>query len=58
MKKIVTLAAAAFLISSVAFAHGGDGKKCGKNKAACKKEAKAGKSCCKKESNKKADEKN
>lgn len=55
MKKIVTFTVAAFLISSVAFAHGGDGKKCGKNKACCKKEAKAGKSCCKKESNKKAD---
>lgn len=46
MKKIFVLAIAAFLVSGSAFAHGG-GKKCGKTKDCCKKEAK-GKDCCKK----------
>ncbi|MBI2730425.1 MAG: hypothetical protein HYX40_06700 [Sphingobacteriales bacterium] len=49
MKKLFMLAAAAFLISGVAFANGG-GKKCKKE---CKKEA-SGKSCCKKSSDKKS----
>lgn len=52
MKKLFMLATAAFLVSGVAFAHGGDGKKCSKKD--CKKEAKAdGKSCCKKGNGKK-----
>ncbi|MDF2190760.1 hypothetical protein [Paraflavitalea sp. CAU 1676] len=46
MKKIITLAMVAFLVSGVAFAHEGGGKKCGKDKKCSKKEAKA---CCKKE---------
>lgn len=54
MKKVFILAIAAFLVSGSAFAHGG-GKKCGKSKDCCKKEAKAkGKACCKKEEAKKA----
>lgn len=50
MKKLFMLATAAFLISGVAFAHDGGGKKCKKE---CKKEA-SGKSCCKKSSDKKS----
>lgn len=46
MKKFMVLVTAAFLISGVAFAHDG-GKKRGKGKGCCKKEAKA---CCKKSS--------
>ncbi len=50
MKKIFVLATAAFLFTGVAFAHGGDGKKCGKGeKECCKKASKDGKDCCKKE---------
>jgi len=45
MKKIITLAMVAVLVSGAAFAHEGD-KKCGKDKKCCKKEAKA---CCKKD---------
>jgi hypothetical protein len=41
MKKILTLAVAAMLISGVSFADGG--KKCDKDKKCCKKEGK----CCK-----------
>lgn len=40
MKKILVLATAAFLFSGVAFAGGGDGKKCGKcTKDCCSKKA-------------------
>ena len=51
MKKIFTLATAAFLLSGVAFA-GGGGKTCGKDekgctKACCKKDAKATKASTK-----------
>jgi hypothetical protein len=56
MKKLLVLATAAFLFSGVAFAHGGDGKKCAKSKECgkemkdCKmKEGKDMKDCCKKE---------
>ena len=51
MKKIFTLATAAFLLTGVAFASGG-GKTCGKDekgctKACCKKDAKATKASTK-----------
>ncbi len=36
MKKVFLLATAAFLFTGVAFAHGGDGKKCAKGKECCK----------------------
>ena len=56
MKKLLVLATAAFLFRGVAFAHGGDGKKCAKSKECgkemkdCKmKEGKDMKDCCKKE---------
>lgn len=39
MKKVFLLATAAFLVTGFAFAHEGDGKKCGKGKD--------GKECCK-----------
>lgn len=49
MKKILTLATAAFLFTGVAFAH--EGKNCckkeGEKKECCKKES--GKDCCKKD---------
>ncbi len=51
MKKLLVLATAVFLVTGVAFAHEGDGKKCGKEKGGkecCKKEGKE-KSCCKKD---------
>lgn len=44
MKKVFMLATAAFLFTGIAFASGGDGKKCTKDckdKACCKKDAKA-----------------
>ncbi|MFK4985821.1 hypothetical protein ACI4B7_28765, partial [Klebsiella pneumoniae] len=38
MKKLFLLATAALLVTGVSFAHGGDGKKCGKcDKECCKK---------------------
>lgn len=49
MKKILMLATAAFLFTGVAFAHGGDKKKCAKGKECCKKEASAKKEECKKD---------
>ena len=45
MKKVLTLVMAAALVSGVAFAGGGEGKKCAKGKSCCKKE----KSCNKEE---------
>ena len=45
MKKLLTLATAAFLFTGAAFAH--EGKKCAKGKECCKKET-AKKDCCKK----------
>ena len=50
MKKLLMLATAAFLISGVAFAHGGDK---GKNKEKAKKTCTKGGKCCDKESNSK-----
>jgi hypothetical protein len=50
MKKILVLATAAFLFSGVAFAGGGDGKKCGKND-------KCTKDCCSKKTTEKKDTK-
>lgn len=38
MKKLITLAVAALLVTGAAFA--GEGKKCGSNKGCCKKGAK------------------
>lgn len=50
MKKVLVLATAALLTTSMAFAHG---KECGKGKECCKKEMKEkGKECCKKEEKK------
>ena len=47
MKKILTLATAAFLFTGVAFAHGGgNGKSCGKDEKGCTK------ACCKKDDKK------
>jgi len=45
MKKMLVLATAALLVSSVTFANGDDKKKCAKGKDCCKKEGKA----CKKD---------
>jgi hypothetical protein len=36
MKKLFVLATAAFLVTGMAFAHEGDGKKCAKAKDCCK----------------------
>lgn len=36
MKKLFVLATAAFLVTGMAFAHDGDGKKCAKAKDCCK----------------------
>ncbi len=36
MKKVFLLATAAFLVTGMAFAHDGDGKKCAKAKDCCK----------------------
>lgn len=36
MKKLLVLATAAFLVTGMAFAHEGDGKKCAKGKECCK----------------------
>ena len=36
MKKLFVLATAAFLVTGIAFAHEGDGKKCAKGKECCK----------------------
>lgn len=55
MKKLLVLATAAFLVSGVAFAGEGEGKKCDKDKKACCK--KGGKACCKKDAAKKTTEK-
>lgn len=56
MKKILSLAVVALLVTGAAFAHG-DKKSCDKDKECCKKEASNGKkdkdSCCKKDSKKK-----
>ncbi len=47
MKKIFTLATAAFLFTGAAFAHsGGNGKSCGKDEKGCTK------ACCKKDDKK------
>ncbi len=48
MKKILILATAAFLFSGVAFAGGGEKKKCAKGKECCKKDKEA-KDCGSKE---------
>jgi len=48
MKKVFMLATAAFLFTGIAFANGGDGKKCSKD--CCK----GGKECCKKDEKKDA----
>ena len=45
MKKILMLATVAFLTTGIAFAHGGDKKKCAKGKECCKKD-KEGKEAC------------
>ncbi|MFZ2783580.1 MAG: hypothetical protein WAZ36_04215 [Sediminibacterium sp.] len=45
MKKLLVFATAAFLFSGVAFAHGGDGKKCAKSKECGMKEGKDMKDC-------------
>jgi len=50
MKKILMLATAAFLVSGVAFAHGGDK---GKNKEKAKKTCTKGGKCCGKGESKK-----
>ncbi len=47
MKKILMLATAAFLFTGVAFAHGGDKKKCAKGKECCKTNATTKKEECK-----------
>lgn len=36
MKKLLVLATAAFLVTGIAFAHEGDGKKCAMGKECCK----------------------
>ncbi len=52
MKKILTLATAAFLFTGVAFAHGDD-KKCSKGDKCCKKGDKKEAKCCKDKAKKK-----
>ncbi|MCU0336520.1 MAG: hypothetical protein MUF12_01555 [Sediminibacterium sp.] len=60
MKKVLSLAVVALLVTGAAFAHG-DKKSCDKGKDCCKKEASNGKkdkdSCCKKDSKKESKKK-
>lgn len=49
MKKLLVFATAAFLFTGFAFSQDGDGKKCSKDKACCKKDNKEMKACCKKD---------